>query len=1081
MFFNANGLLGKADEISRFVKENDVDFCFIVETWLSPNSSTIIKNPFINIINYRENYIEGGRRAQGGILGFCEFTLQQHVRVIEQTTNYCFIKIGEIIFGVGYFSPTLDYLVLEEFMDKAEEYSTNNNQQCVLLGDFNARMRHRTGDSKTNARGIQFSSLLDDSPFNIILPSEGKYTSVTKEGRGITDLVLTSDTEISNLIIHETESLGGSDHRPLTFSIITSNLEKREFQRWNIRKFATDKVKEKYMETILGSHIGIINRLNETNNVEDAWYIFKQWIEAAADKTCGRFKYSSEANKRFWTKKLNKERAKIQAEMLKLQGIVNTQAVPVRNHVRQEVRRLTNEIANLNKKYRSNLIARRSEVFEEIVNNIGNSQNSAAFARMVKTVRNRNNRVHCGLSVDQMQEHERYFQNSFNGQPNGRETIQAIQTEGELPTLPWEDIASILLQLPLGKAAGIDGIMPELLAFGKFPMAKVLAKLFEIISIANKIPEDWCTALIVPVFKKKGSDQDIKNYRPIALTCLARRVYEKAIAMHISKFQEKLHNNQGGFRRRRSTLDQVFCLQELINNNQPMCHVLLDLQTAYDIVDRNVLWHRLAHHFGIPGPLIKLLQMLFDHNHSHLIIQGKKSRPIKNTRGLLQGSSLSPMLFNFFINDLIEELENTNIRKPKTGGVSSVSLFFADDGKLHTYKPEDMQLLLNICGAWSTRVGMKFSPTKCYVVSDNDDTILTLYNVQLPTKNEEAYLGIPITNQGINWDAMVNQRTSNCRNAIATLSRFGFNANGWPMEACIRVYKTFLRPTMEYGIALKLLDHKLVSKLQKTQNLALRTMFSVPKTTSANAMMKLAMITPMKTRNYLLNIGFACRLHNSNDAKRPAVKIWWNNIQDRNRKNSLTKAAIKNPLWGGAIKANHLTTRLTTEPSQRIYPKRPYSDERKKAISDSYIQELDRGKQNIAGTIVVEPEEGIRELLKTGRCTKKERNTIIRWILGTITRHEQCKKCHGELNRNHALRCSEADTFLQELFPEVETPPDGSRHTILDNILNRYRQGKKNDSFYNDIYLAISKVYVECHELVQAANGFWIREDAGIG
>lgn len=1081
MFFNANGLLGKADEILYFVKEKDVDFCFIVETWLAPNSSTIIKNPFINIINYRNDFIEGGRRAQGGILGFCKSTLQQHILILETTTDYCFIKIEGVIFGVGYFSPSLAIAVLEEFMEKAEAYANENDQKCILVGDFNARMANRTGDSTTNQRGIVFDDMLNDSLFNIAEPSQGKFTTqALNGGRGITDLVLFADINVQNLCIYEENSLGGSDHRPLVFEMSNMVLQHREFQRWNIRKFTQEGVKEKFEAELIRNQNQVLQDIADSPTIDNTWAVVVKWIEKATEYTVGKFEYSSEANKKFWDQRLISQRQTIQEKMRILNRIQNTQAVPVRQHARTELRRLTDELTDLNQKYRRDLIERRTKVFEEIVNKIGDSQNMASFSRMVKTVRNRHNRVACALDSSKMEVHAAYFRQSFNGEPGGEEQFEYPDTNGPSPSISWTDIAHILKTLPLGKAAGVDGIMPEQLAYGKIPMAVVLQKLFTKIIESSTIPSQWKEALIVPVFKKKGSDKEIKNYRPIALTCLARRVYEKCIALQLQKYQEQLSDNQGGFRTSRSTLDQVYFAHELTKANNNLSHVLLDLQTAYDTVNRGILWHRLATSFGVPGPLIKLLQGLFDFNSSKIAIQGKMSEPIQNTRGLLQGSSLSPILFNFFINDLINELEAANIRKPKVDGISANCLFFADDGKLQTMNEQDMQVLLNICESWSNRVGMRFSPTKCYVITDSDETALQLYGQVLPCKKEELYLGVPINSMGINWDSLIAKRTSNARNATSVLSRFGFNGNGWPLEASARVYKAFIRPVMEYGISLRVLEPKQIQSLQKTQNMALRTMFSVPSNTSSNAMMKLAQTPPMKFRNQILNVGFACRLNNSNDGKRPPVKLFRNQIQNR-RMRTLASSALKNPLWTRAKKESQLTNRLTLEPRNRTVGRPAYNDEQKRKLQHQTIRLLDDGLDNIAGTLLLEENEEIRQIMRVGQCPKKQRITITRWLLGTITRHEVCKKCNGELTRKHAIECSGALTFLRDLFPEVSEPTEQVRWTLLDNILNTYRIARKNTDFYRNIYLAISKVYTECHGFQQAANGFWIQEQEGIG
>ena len=46
------------------------------------------------------------------------------------------------------------------------------------------------------------------------------------------------------------------------------------------------------------------------------------------------------------------------------------------------------------------------------------------------------------------------------------------------------------------------------------------------------IPSVWKTAHVIPVFKK-GSRSDKDNHRPISLTCVICKVYEKILAENI--------------------------------------------------------------------------------------------------------------------------------------------------------------------------------------------------------------------------------------------------------------------------------------------------------------------------------------------------------------------------------------------------------------------------------------------------------------------------------------------------------------------------------------------------------------------
>ena len=169
-----------------------------------------------------------------------------------------------------------------------------------------------------------------------------------------------------------------------------------------------------------------------------------------------------------------------------------------------------------------------------------------------------------------------------------------------------------------------------------------------------------------------------------------------------------LHSSQGGFLKKRSTLHQVYFLTELMKENPDLIQVFLDLSAAYDMVDRKVLWTQLAKRFKMPLAFISLLRALFDNNFSRLDISGTKSEKIPHLRGLPQGSSLSPILFNFYIDSLIELIQKEDLMMD-TMGIKTNNLFFADDGNIHSNDPEIIQKILDISHKWETEYGMKFS------------------------------------------------------------------------------------------------------------------------------------------------------------------------------------------------------------------------------------------------------------------------------------------------------------------------------------------------------------------------------------
>ncbi len=87
------------------------------------------------------------------------------------------------------------------------------------------------------------------------------------------------------------------------------------------------------------------------------------------------------------------------------------------------------------------------------------------------------------------------------------------------------------------------------------------------------------------------------------------------------------------------------------------------------------------------------------------------SEPFGATKGVKQGSVLSPILFTLCLNDLIAELEDSG-DGCRIGMTYFVIVGFADDLKLLSPSLLGLQRMLNICKAFSTSTGLTFNAKK---------------------------------------------------------------------------------------------------------------------------------------------------------------------------------------------------------------------------------------------------------------------------------------------------------------------------------------------------------------------------------
>ena len=95
-----------------------------------------------------------------------------------------------------------------------------------------------------------------------------------------------------------------------------------------------------------------------------------------------------------------------------------------------------------------------------------------------------------------------------------------------------DDVFQELINLDVSKACGPDLIPPLLLKKAAAYICVPLSKLFYQSMLTGKLPQDWVTANVVPVFKK-GDPRLSSNYRPISLTSIIVTVMERIIRCQI--------------------------------------------------------------------------------------------------------------------------------------------------------------------------------------------------------------------------------------------------------------------------------------------------------------------------------------------------------------------------------------------------------------------------------------------------------------------------------------------------------------------------------------------------------------------
>ena len=226
---------------------------------------------------------------------------------------------------------------------------------------------------------------------------------------------------------------------------------------------------------------------------------------------------------------------------------------------------------------------------------------------------------------------------------------------GSAPTL--EETRRAIRGMHNWKAPGPDFLVAKLLKIDE-PAEPIVLERFHAILVevwtGGEVPQQWKDA-IIKVLYKKSDRSNCNNYRGISLLSHAGKVLLKLVANHFSDYCEAhgiLADEQCGFRPERSTIDMLFVvrrLQELARRRRiPLYMCFVDLQKAYDSVDRELLWKVLAR-AGVPEEMIAVIRQFHDGMQAQVRMDdGELSDWFEVTQGLRQGCVLSPLLFNIF-------------------------------------------------------------------------------------------------------------------------------------------------------------------------------------------------------------------------------------------------------------------------------------------------------------------------------------------------------------------------------------------------------------------------------------------------
>ena len=537
------------------------------------------------------------------------------------------------------------------------------------------------------------------------------------------------------------------------------------------------------------------------NSVEVNWSIFKKHMLLMTSKFVPSKTLSSRSNLPWFTarlRSLTRKKQKLYNQAMKSSRSHTDNYNTPEWHRYKEFKKLTeNAIKHSHWEYVNNTLTNSLE-----------DGNSKPFWRYIKSKKQDSSGIAPLKSKGKLFSESRDKANILNSQ---FESVFSNETPSALPKPPGKQLPHIadidvtipgvhklLSQINVRKAVGPDAIPNLLLKTLCVEIAPVITSLFRQSLVSGDLPEDWRNAFISPIFKK-GDKHLASNYRPVSLTCVISKLLEHIIVRHLMTHLEShniLTDLQHGFRRGFSCESQLLNtlddLTKSYDKKQQVDVAILDFSKAFDVVSHRKLLHKLSH-YGIKGSLHLWITHFLQDRKQSVVIDGHHSDQVSVASGVPHGTCLGPILFLIYINDI-------------TVNIKCQLRLFADDALIYTQVRSfsdhiKLQNDLITLENWANTWGMRFNPSKCYVLSITkkiDPPLHYFYKlcgVALEHKSENPYLGVNFSSN-LTFRHHINVISAKANSTLGFLRR---NLRRCPAKLKETSYKALVRSKLEYA------------------------------------------------------------------------------------------------------------------------------------------------------------------------------------------------------------------------------------------------------------------------------------------
>ena len=700
-----------------------------------------------------------------------------------------------------------------------------------MLGDLNAN-HTSLGYNTNNRNGQQIITLIDHNKLIHIGPHFP--TRLTNSTARSPDIALTNSYAYANTYLRQ-GPLTPSDHYPIIATISTDPIQIPIQPRLQFKKTNWTEYKR-----ILGEFQNPDMSQETPEEIDQHIETFNRIIKSATEQTTPTIKYRMLPGA-----KPNRVIHNLQDIHNKLMQLVQSRGITNRIH---------NLILSLRRQLREEYKRLSNKTWEEIVQKIEFTHDPKTFFHSIKRMMGTNSKyvpyiVHNGEKLFTPEEQEaayrEHWRKIFTADDPEENTfdydhIEEIENstlnnldhltpyhQGDLdrldpihcPPVTLQEL-NLVIKKTKHKAPGPNKITAHQLKNLPANSRAFLVDIFNQALSAGYFPDVYKKATMTLIPKSGTPGTDIRDKRPISLLNVDGKLLDKILMGRLNDFLDdnNLQNpRQHGFRPNRGTQSAIATLYETISRNLgnklKVDIVCRDVAKAFDRIWHTGLKYKLTR-TGLHDCYTRLLcDYLTDRTASIKI--GQYTGPeFPLETGVPQGTSLSPTLFNFYVHDLPEPLDDTDYIQ-YADDLTQIIALPGPPQAIASNTTHAIAQISNYENKWKIQTNVnKF---KLLNISRKNTGTVRAGEHFIPYTNSATVLGLKLNSTCITQH--VNQRKAIAQKTLNRLKRF----RGLREKTKRKLYITMVRPQLLYPIVpLNQTTTNSKRKLQRVQNDALR-------------------------------------------------------------------------------------------------------------------------------------------------------------------------------------------------------------------------------------------------------------------